>query len=325
MNAGHGVSLKNVADPAAWLYARQGVTARTLGALFGWAPALHAQAFGIITYHRVAPRTSANPQPPLNVTPDRFRRQLQGLLDRGYTAWSLDQVLAYRKENEPIPRTTFVVAFDDGFECVYEYAFPILRELGIPATLFLPTAWIDHDGPAAFDPWPLAGDQQHAAAWRLVRTDQCLRMLESGLISLGSHTHSHADFRGKAQAFRTNVHASLTVLRKRFGVERPAFSLPFGFCEPSWPEIVRELGASCCLTTEAQLVKIGDDPYGWGRFGGEQYDSPRSLAVKLNGWFSLMRNMWRPLRHTALTLAVNTRRALEKSNVLPSRVPLGRL
>ena len=40
----------------------------------------------------------------------------------------------------------------------------------------------------------------------------------------------------------------------------------------------------CCLTTEGQIVRRGDDPFDWGRFAAEEHDTARTLAARLGGW-----------------------------------------
>jgi peptidoglycan/xylan/chitin deacetylase (PgdA/CDA1 family) len=45
------------------------------------------------------------------------------------------------------PRGAAVVTFDDGFSDNYEQAFPVLHRLGIPATIFLSTGYLDSQQP----------------------------------------------------------------------------------------------------------------------------------------------------------------------------------
>src|SRR5579862_1440786 len=49
-------------------------------------------AVGILMYHRTTPVPAGLPRPTFNVTPDRLRLQLAGLLDRGYRPWPLRDV-----------------------------------------------------------------------------------------------------------------------------------------------------------------------------------------------------------------------------------------
>ena len=43
------------------------------------------------------------------------------------------------------------ITFDDGYRSVLELALPILEELGVPATLFVPTDYIGSERPMS---WP---------------------------------------------------------------------------------------------------------------------------------------------------------------------------
>jgi peptidoglycan/xylan/chitin deacetylase (PgdA/CDA1 family) len=52
---------------------------------------------------------------------------------------------ARRLKNGEIFRPTAVVTFDDGFQNNYDIAFPILREVGVPATIFLVTGLVNTD------------------------------------------------------------------------------------------------------------------------------------------------------------------------------------
>jgi len=48
-----------------------------------------------------------------------------------------------RLRQGPLPRPTAVLTFDDGFQDAHDVVLPILRQAGLPATLFLPTALLD--------------------------------------------------------------------------------------------------------------------------------------------------------------------------------------
>jgi peptidoglycan/xylan/chitin deacetylase (PgdA/CDA1 family) len=254
-------------------------------------------AFGILMYHRVTPRIDGVPRPTWNVPPDRFRRQLIGLLSRGYRPWPLRRVVACRMAGELIPARTFVVTFDDGYENVYENAWPVLKELSIPATVFVVTAYLDARRPFPFDDWAVAGSAGvPASAWRPLSTAHCGEMLEHGLVDIGSHTHTHADCRGRPESFRQDLVCSLHVLRDTLGVSGAALAFPFGRFGPEMVAVSREAGVSCALTAEPRLVAAQSDPFSWGRFHADGSDTAATLALKLNGWYSALRDVWRRFR-----------------------------
>jgi peptidoglycan/xylan/chitin deacetylase (PgdA/CDA1 family) len=255
-----------------------------------------AGRFGILMYHRVAHRVDGVEPPTWNVTPGQFRRQLAGLLERGFRAWPLSRLIAAHRAGRDVPPRTFAVTFDDGQESVYRHAWPVLKELGVPATLFLPTAWLDGDRPFPFDDWPAAGSSRvPLESWRPMTTSQCRQIAADGLVELGAHTHTHQDFYGRSNEFAADLATNVDVLRSSFGIREPAFAFPFGRATADMMNAVRRAGLSCGLTTATVLVDPRREPFGWGRFNVEAWDTAATLAAKLNGWCSWGRALRRPL------------------------------
>lgn len=306
---------------------RQGWIARAASPLCAWGPRT-PNAFGILMYHRVAPLVRGVSTPTWNVTPGSLRRQLTGLLDLGYEAWPLRRVLEHRTRGLPIPPRVFVVTFDDGHETVRTQALPILREMGVPATVFLATSFLDSGEPYPFDDWSAAGNGDvDPSNWRSMTALQCCELLDSGLVELGAHTHSHEDFRGRTTALRDDLELCLAVLKDRFGVERPTFAFPYGapqagFASAEMISATREAGCVCALTTESVRARGDTSPFGWGRFTAYDSDTPRTLAAKLDGWFEWGcerlrqgRDLLRGRRLSANVTSVPTRRATELAEV----------
>ncbi len=257
------------------------------------------RAFGILMYHRVASPPPNFPKPTWNVPPWRFEQQLQGLISRGWKAWPLSQVIECLRRDLPIPRKTFVVTFDDGYANVLTQAYPILTRLSIPATVFLATAYLDSNKPLPCDDWSAAGQPGVPGdVWRPLTTEECRRLTANGLIELGAHTHTHADFRGRPDEFAEDLRQNLAILRTWFQVDQPALALPYGtkddgFACDEFAGVARVAGASCCLTTEARIVRFGDNPFDWGRFAAEEHDTARTLAARLGGWQQALRRLKR--------------------------------
>ncbi len=293
----HGGSMrKAIRQAARWGLLKASVPFRTI---FGSQP---TGSFGILMYHRISPRIAGFPSPTWNVTPKRFRQQMIGLLRRGFQPWPLREALEHHRKNLPIPQKTFVITFDDGYANNHEYAWPILHELQIPATIFLATAYLDTDAPFPSDDWSAAGDSHvPAVAWQPLSTEQCCEMLEDRLIELGAHTHTHQDFRNRPDDLRDDLAVCLTTLRNKFGLQDATFAFPFGtkrlgFSGPVLAEAAKQAGVLCSLTTEDELVQSAICPFDWGRFTAEQSDTARTLAVKLTGMYQRMRQSWRRLR-----------------------------
>ena len=248
-------------------------------------------AAGILTYHRVADDVGPDPAM-LNVSPKRFRHQIAGLLKLGFQPVPLRSLIEAQQKHLAFSPRTFAIVFDDGYSDVFRNAWPVLRELNVPATVFLATRYLDSNECFPFDDW----SRDTATTARPLSTIECREMLASGLIEIGSHTHSHQDFRSRPTAFRQDVQLSLDVLSELFEIKTPLFSFPYGFASRELTDIVRELGLACGLTADCQLVTPHCDKFHWGRFGAIELDTARSLAAKLDGWYSVCQNAWRTLR-----------------------------
>jgi peptidoglycan/xylan/chitin deacetylase (PgdA/CDA1 family) len=248
---------------------------------------------GILTYHRTAFHVPGLPKPLHNVTPDRFEKQITSLLERGFVIWPLSRIIEHGAAGQVVPPRTIALTFDDGYETVYTEVFPILKKLGQPATIFICTAFLDDDGPFPFDEWGLTyRNRAPSPTYRSLTTANCLEMADSGLIELGSHTHTHDDFRNRPEDFRREVETSLEILHSRLGQRKNvAFAFPWGkihngFAGERLLSAARQTDITCALTTESRLVDPGTDPIGWGRFNVFPWDTGATLAAKLDGWYS---------------------------------------
>lgn len=245
-------------------------------------------AFGVLMYHRVAPIPALGTPPTWNVTPQRFRQQLEGLLERGFEPWRLTDMVDATRRGLNVPRNAFAITFDDGYASLLDSALPVLRDLQAPATIFLVTGYVGVETPLPFDDWP--GKHGQLESRRSLNRSECNAMLESGLIDFGSHTHQHLDYRGKVTAFREDVEKSFEYLREELGVKEKLFAFPYGipkagFCPPEFFAITRAAGAHCAITAVERLVRNGASPFGWGRMLAAEQDHGGTLAAKLSGWY----------------------------------------
>ena len=93
----------------------------------------------VLYYHSIDP-SEANE---LILAPERLREQLQYIKDAGYTTLTISEVYEHLANNSSIPEKSILITFDDGYMDNYTYAFPILKELDIKATIFMITTGID--------------------------------------------------------------------------------------------------------------------------------------------------------------------------------------
>jgi peptidoglycan/xylan/chitin deacetylase (PgdA/CDA1 family) len=105
-----------------------------------------------LLFHRVLPdrdRSKALAQPGMCVTQSTFAGQMK-FLRRHYHPVSLEYLADSYRDGKTIPWKTVTISFDDGWVDNYGKAFPILREYGIPATIFLATDLIERNSLPVF-------------------------------------------------------------------------------------------------------------------------------------------------------------------------------
>lgn len=96
----------------------------------------------VLTYHRIAePGDTPDLDPVLvSATPAVFRKQMLHVRDR-YHPVTLAQVHEAFHLGRPLPPRSVHVTVDDAYRDFAEHAWPVLRELDIPVTVFVPTAY----------------------------------------------------------------------------------------------------------------------------------------------------------------------------------------
>jgi peptidoglycan/xylan/chitin deacetylase (PgdA/CDA1 family) len=135
----------------------------------------------ILCYHAVSERWPAA----VSVTPDQFERQLAFLVARGYRGATFREAVT-----SPRAARAVAVTFDDGYRSVIERAMPILSDLGLPGSVFVPTGFIGRDAPMAWagiDDW-LGGPHEPEL---LPMSWDDLSALSAAGWEIGSHTRTH--------------------------------------------------------------------------------------------------------------------------------------
>jgi peptidoglycan/xylan/chitin deacetylase (PgdA/CDA1 family) len=218
------------------------------------------------------------------------------------------------------------VTFDDGYEDNYTYAFPLLKEAGIPATVFVTTGLIDADPEVVATFCDLYGVGPKAVAG--LSWPQIFEMRESG-IEFGAHTHTHPNlaYVGARNA-SADVRISKDILEDKLQEGVAAFAYPYGrwgiHLDAGTVEAVAELGFECAVTIHYRGVRPGDRPFRIPRFAVTN-DSVDILAAKVYGKLDLVGlwQQWLPLPIARLTAHDPTRRPEVRRRMRPQSRPVG--
>jgi peptidoglycan/xylan/chitin deacetylase (PgdA/CDA1 family) len=136
-------------------------------------------ALPILTFHALADETAVT-----SFSPRVFRRSMARLHENGYRSLSLTDAADCLRNQQPLPRRSFVITFDDGYASVYEEGLPVLRDYGMCATIFLTVG----EAPSAESAGRLLSlSGRSMLSWREIR-----EMSKIG-IQFGAHTLTHPD------------------------------------------------------------------------------------------------------------------------------------
>ena len=180
----------------------------------------------IVMYHRIDDRAHLSR---LSVCPESFERQIAFLKKRGYNVVRLEDIPKIIKSKN-IPRRTIAITFDDGYENNYTCAYPVLKKFRIPATIFIMPALVGTEG---------------YLTW-----DQIIEMSESGVVSIGSHSMSHAYLPGSAeQGLKREIVDSKRAIESHIRKKVHSFSYPIGAFDERVRSKVERAGYKLAVAT----------------------------------------------------------------------------
>ncbi|MBR6119961.1 MAG: polysaccharide deacetylase family protein [Oscillospiraceae bacterium] len=193
----------------------------------------------VLMYHAVSDYLWGIPE--LFVSPARLEEQLQAIIEGGYTPITFEDLDHVAEIEKPV-----MLSFDDGYDDNYTELFPLLKQYGVKATVFV----IVND---------LGKPHKLTEA-------QVKEMSDSGLVSIQSHTMSHGYLSGMYEKqLRYEHEASLLALARITGKQ------PFVMCYPTGKSSAYSRGITAeyyqfGLNMTGPCYVTGTDPYMIYRF-----------------------------------------------------------
>jgi peptidoglycan/xylan/chitin deacetylase (PgdA/CDA1 family) len=107
-------------------------------------PGAGGNALRILAYHRVLdddPGSFPYDEGVISASTQGFRSQM-AFVGKNFDVVSFEDLLSFEFERVRPPKRPLIITFDDGYRDNYTNAFPILRQAGLPATIFLAAGYI---------------------------------------------------------------------------------------------------------------------------------------------------------------------------------------
>jgi peptidoglycan/xylan/chitin deacetylase (PgdA/CDA1 family) len=198
----------------------------------------------MLLYHRVGGGRAE-----IAMRADRFERQIAHLSDGN--------------------RGGVVITFDDGYWDFHQAALPVLVRHRVPAVLYLATGMVTGEFPGGRD----------ALTWSQVR-----EAVATGLVTVGSHTHTHRDLSGLGDGeCEEEMKRSKELIEDRLGMACRHFAYPFAIGSLEADRVARRLFESAAVDAWRTNRRGRIDPHRLGRTPVLRSDGWRFFRAKVAG------------------------------------------
>jgi peptidoglycan/xylan/chitin deacetylase (PgdA/CDA1 family) len=169
-----------------------------------------------------------------------FEQQMRYLKSESYRPITMGDFLEFTRMGRQLPTKAVVLTFDDGYKSFKLFAYPVLKELGFAATLFVYTDYV--------------GAGRNALSW------QELKGLQAEGFDVQAHSKTHSDLRrapGETTAqFERRMQAELALPRDMFqrqlGQTPDTLAYPYGRWDTDVLKQVKASGYMAAFTVRRQ-------------------------------------------------------------------------
>ena len=225
----------------------------------------------VLMYHHFT--TDPKPASTATITEAKFRLDMAYLQVMGYTALLPQDIKAIQEGKKEMPEKPVMITIDDGYESAYTIAYPILKETGMKATVYIIVNSIENP----------TDKEIKKLSW-----EQLKEMYESGIFDVQSHSynmhnpHFSGDFKeyeingiqvepeeSKAkyvQRVAPDIWQSIELIEKNVGTDVISYSYPYGAYEPWGAEILQGYGMVYAVGTVYGLADLEQTWFNMNRF-----------------------------------------------------------
>ena len=197
------------------------------------------------------------------ISPDQFEDDLKYIQEKGYTTITSVQLLEFIEQDGQLPEKPILITFDDGYESVHEYAFPLLQKYNMTAIVSIigkQTELFSNK------------DEPRHINYSHLSWEQLREMQKSGVFEIQNHsydmhqpkTEPRYGIRMKSGESEEDYHLALindiqglnTQITNEIGVVPTVFAYPFGAISKQSKPILNEMGFKIILGCEEKVNTI---------------------------------------------------------------------
>lgn len=247
-----------------------------------------AKKVPVLMYHHLSEKASEWNS--LTVSPKKFKEDMQMLKKEGYTAVHLSQLVDFVYNGTPLPEKPIVITFDDGYASNYQYAYPILKELDMKATIFMIG-------------WSTGLSKHRVPGLSLIPHfgwEEAKQMEKSGVIEIQHHTQDMHESSSPARigllpkhnenqsqyekVFKNDILQLEKTAQTKLNKKLFALAYPLGKFTNQSEMMLKDLGYLVTLTTKSgtNIIRQGEpnDLHAMNRINVDHETSMKSILAK---------------------------------------------
>jgi peptidoglycan/xylan/chitin deacetylase (PgdA/CDA1 family) len=222
----------------------------------------------------------------LSIPVSLLRAHVEYLKTHQYKFLSLEDLVAIKQGTKKVPRHSVFIYFDDGFRDNYVNAYPVLKEQGVPATIFLATDLIDQKK-TMWENVPVESPSDLSDRRRIFLTWDELRAMKD-VFSFGSHSKSHPKFTTLTlEEMEREVVDAQERIHQELGIQVHAFSYPHGRSNAASRAVLEKNGYDIAVTTAYGFNEANADWMSLKKVSVKASDDMLIFKLKLGIYYPL--------------------------------------
>lgn len=218
----------------------------------------------ILMYHDI--RTKNDPNTPLAVSLSSFNRQLDQLQAWGFNTITFESLYCAMQGGPKLPKKPVILTFDDGYQSFHSRVWPICKERGLTATVFLLANKFGHEW---FPNVPL------------MTVEQAKEVIEGGM-EAGVHGWEHKRLMEiTEEELRQEIISSRHRLMELFNAPLKTYCYAYGKFSPAFFTHLQEAGYLGAVSILSPWRKVTQEPLAMRRIQVHDHDLDMRLFLKM--------------------------------------------
>lgn len=206
--------------------------------------------YAILMYHSVSGETDFE----YDMDKERFK-DLMEYLKQNFKITSLEEIVEKLKSGEKNENFEIAITFDDGYKNNYDFVYPLLNKMSIPASFFITTEFIESGENNNI------GNNLDPMTWEEIK-----KISSNDLFSIGSHGKTHRVLTElKKEEIIDELKGSKEILEEKLEKEIIFFSYPNGRYNQKVADLVEDAGYKVGLCSEKRINNIKSNLFELGR------------------------------------------------------------